>query len=588
MIPALDLPRKANLHGVCPPNFRLGKRATFPMRPRRIVGPSSIDIMARPMPTEHALPLASPLPTNAARDLALWADRFRFRLFVGVASLYLATFNGTWRMGSDQALYAGLGRNVANGLGYTFNFEHHTWVEPLTPLLVAAALKLGGGFPLAMAFIFLSAAVALALVFALVRLYADRPTAVVVTLLLAVCETSFRYAFILFTDQPFLATLALLLLGYELVRTDKPVGRWRWVGWALVPAGVFLVFATRPVAWTVVAALLGASAWHVAFGPGWRLRSRHAVVALLAVGAVLAFRAVDPRRSTLGQAAVAEATVATNATERRGMLVHRMLTEFIPMTFEKTIVKSIVGIELVPGVDSVVAITVVALGLGLARRRPFWGLLVAGTVAQCLLFLPRDRYMLPVLPLLLLAIWQALETWPTRTLSPVAARRFVGVVLFVLVGANVVLFVRMIVEQHRVPVFAPYHLDEVEAVEYPKVVAAMKSEMSADGSDVAVAKFDRVLYFLSDRKTFYLPSMGRVDPLPRMVAEADRKVMANKRLFGVFHAEPRAVGMEPEVQAFANRNGLTIGPPLNEGALQLRRLYRAGEMPTTRATLAIP
>src|SRR5687768_7006933 len=86
---------------------------------------------------------APPDPPLSARLMA-WADRNRWWLFAGVALLYLAGFNGQWRVSPDSALYASLGRNLAEGRGYTYQGEHHKWVEPALPYLIAGSFRVFG------------------------------------------------------------------------------------------------------------------------------------------------------------------------------------------------------------------------------------------------------------------------------------------------------------------------------------------------------------------------------------------------------------------------------------------------------------
>ena len=81
--------------------------------------------------------------TPSARLLA-WADQRRWWLFGAVALLYLAGFNGQWRVSPDSALYASLGRNLYEGKGYTYQGERHTWVEPGFPWLISRGFRLAG------------------------------------------------------------------------------------------------------------------------------------------------------------------------------------------------------------------------------------------------------------------------------------------------------------------------------------------------------------------------------------------------------------------------------------------------------------
>src|SRR5438477_7201518 len=226
-----------------------------------------------------------------AAGLLGWADRHRWWLFGAIAVLYIAGFNGQWRVSPDSALYASLGRSLAEGQGYTYQGERHTWVEPGLPYLVSFGFRLFGpdAFWPTLLVLLASAFAALALFYRLMLIHADRPTAVVLTTLLALNETFYRYPLHLFTDTPFLVGVLLFLLGYEIVfQNHRPR---RWPPWLFMATGVFIMVSTRPAVWTFLGALFATIAWYVVRGPN-RLRVRHVAIAVLAVACVLAFRAI--------------------------------------------------------------------------------------------------------------------------------------------------------------------------------------------------------------------------------------------------------------------------------------------------------
>src|SRR4051794_38090377 len=74
-----------------------------------------------------------PLP----QCLLNWSDAHRRKLFVAVLALYLLAFNGQWRVDADSALYLTLGRNLAEGRGYTYHGLPHSLAYPGMPWLLA-------------------------------------------------------------------------------------------------------------------------------------------------------------------------------------------------------------------------------------------------------------------------------------------------------------------------------------------------------------------------------------------------------------------------------------------------------------------
>jgi hypothetical protein len=115
-----------------------------------------------------ATPPAAPVPSNETSSVVrqiIWAQRF---LFLGVVALYLAAISPWWNTSADSSLYLTLGQNLAHGEGYTLYGEPNAFVPPGFPLIVAGLTRLGLGDML-----YLNAAMtlmALAAVFMIYRL----------------------------------------------------------------------------------------------------------------------------------------------------------------------------------------------------------------------------------------------------------------------------------------------------------------------------------------------------------------------------------------------------------------------------------
>jgi hypothetical protein len=455
-----------------------------------------------------------------ARLLA-WADRHRYWLLVIIPVLYLAAFNGQWRVSPDSALYASLGRNLAEGKGYTYQGERHTWVEPGFPYLISGGFRLAGPeqfWPTLLVLTLLSF-VALWIFYRLMRLHAGRPTAVVLTAMLALNETFFRYPYHLFTDTPFLVGVLTFLLGYERLIQGKDEGGGRrddaesfesrssfilhlssFFPWLLIALGTFVMVATRPAIWTFMGALVAATAWHILRGPN---RLRHVVILAVACCSVLAYRAVDPRfrKDPAGAApqvktSVVESRLKDLVLHRTGLMIRRTMTEMVPLMFEEVAVEGIYGSRLAPGVNSLLTAATIGLGLLLMRDRPLWGLFIGATFAQMLIHLPRERYFLPILPLLLYALWQA-AVWIELRLRGVAGRAAFVTVVVLTSGLNAAICVGDVIEQHRKPFLAYY-----EGGRYVPLIDLSRAMAGTVGEeDVVIAQEDRVVSYYSRRKT---------------------------------------------------------------------------------------
>jgi 4-amino-4-deoxy-L-arabinose transferase-like glycosyltransferase len=433
-------------------------------------------------------------PSPLSSRLLGWADRRRWWLFGFVALLYLAGFNGQWRVSPDSALYASLGRSIAEGRGYTYQGEHHKWVEPALPYVIGYGFRLFGpdAFWPTMSVLLASAFAALALFYRLITVHAGRPTAVVLTVLLALNESFYRYPFHLFTDMPFLVGVLLFLLGYEFLYRDED--RRRSGPWLLMGLGTLVMVSTRPAFWTFLAALFAAVAWHVLRGPT-RLRIRHVVIAALVVACILAFRAVDPRRKKVGEASVIEGRMSELVLERTGFMARRTLTQMVPLMFEEVGPEAIYGSRIVPGINTLVTLATLALGVGLVFRRPLWGLFAGATVAQMLVHLPRERYFLPILPLLLYALWLAALWLERRLTRPWSAVAFAAV-LVLADGINFFVIIGDVIEQHRRPFLA--HFERGLYQQLSDLARRLPEAVSE--RDVVIAEQDRVLSYFSRRK----------------------------------------------------------------------------------------
>jgi len=90
-------------------------------------------------------PLASPQPSDEMHRVVrhiLWIQRV---LMLGVVGLYLAAISPWWNTSSDSSLYLMLGQNLARGEGYTLYGEPNAFVPPGFPLVIAGLTRLGLG-----------------------------------------------------------------------------------------------------------------------------------------------------------------------------------------------------------------------------------------------------------------------------------------------------------------------------------------------------------------------------------------------------------------------------------------------------------
>lgn len=528
--------------------------------------------------------------TRAPADRVLeWVDRRRWWIFAAIVVLYLAGFTGRWRVAPDSGLYMSLGRNLAEGHGFVYHGETHTRYEPGLPLVISASYRLFGPDRYAPLLVFILACTfaALWLTYRLMLRHAGRPTAVLVTALFAICETCLRYGFQIVTDTPFLVALLVYLIAYERLVGRSPAGaddppfRRRWldgVSWPALAASTLLMSVFRPTIITFAGAVGLATAWHLLRGPH---RVRHVLIGLLTLGCFLGFRAVDPRRQHAGGAPAREQRLKELLTTQRDYAVERIVTVTVPDFVEEILPESVFGVELGTGLDTLAALVIMGAGVGLFRRHPLWGAWTAATFAQCMFWLPRERYLLPVLPMLIYALWRGTRWLADRPrFSPRATGIVLGCAGALYIGPNLVKDVAFLVEQRRVGINGS---GEGDAQFAPYLHMAREIEAHVGEGDMVLATDHYELSYFSRRRVEESPWSLRWPPTDRQQREFFKKAWAAPAIYAVLpdtNGKPVVAGL---IEKLGMRPGEALAqvdrPPDKDGdpqpPLMLHRLERA-------------
>ena len=343
------------------------------------------------------LTLSSDGPIEQVRST--FSGLYTPRRLAVVLAVSLAMFallvNTSWRIGPDSALYVGLGRSLADGRGFTFNDEPHTLVLPGYPALLAALQWCFGE-----GFLALRAAHALMgwlcgiLVFlTLRRLYGDN-LAFAVFMLFGVSYSLFQRSAYFLSDVPF--TLVTWLALWLSVRAGTSARhRWPWaLGAAAALAACSLV---RINGAGVVPAVL------VFLAVRWRGEGSRAWLRLLVVA--LAFLA-PAAWLVLNEAAAPSG----DATYVRAAFTSRSIGYFAKvyldglLGYPRAIGEAVIGVPDVRWGGEVLVLVPIAVGWWACLRRRHWllPLLVLVQLAGLCLSTPGDRYLIPLLPALVL------------------------------------------------------------------------------------------------------------------------------------------------------------------------------------------
>jgi hypothetical protein len=435
-----------------------------------------------------------------------WIDRWRWVFFAALVAIYLAGFNGQWRMQPDAALCLSLGRNLAEGRGYTYLGEPHHLVYPGWPTLLAITFKLFGsnrtsntGALLPQHILILLIAFAtIAMVYRLVLLHSGRPTAVVVAIGLGVTKTFYGFGFELWTDLPFTLGVITFFAGVEAIWPTAPKNtsrRARWYDWFLLVGGLGLAYATRPMIWPLLLAVTAAIIW-----AAYRRRlSRRAVIGAITFASLIAIVAIVTL--VRHRAAIAaefetgyERYVIQQATHP-GEALTKVWTQNIPNLLSWAASDTLFQVRFGP-FNILLSLFVISLGLSLVRDHRLWGFWFVALLLTITLILPLDRYFLPVIPLLVLSWWQFL-VWVNRRFKNGWGNWAFAILLGSAMGVNISKVGGIVMQQHARPFIAHYSHGEFAAI--PALAGEIRDHLEPDAIVLIRPPYAAVTAFLTRR-----------------------------------------------------------------------------------------
>lgn len=364
--------------------------------------------------------------------LDAFPPRKRHLLLAGgcIAAVYLVGVTGQWWPTPDSALYLGLGRSLAEGDGYRFNGSAHNFVTPGLPLILAGLRIISGeGFWAPNLFMALCGLTSLLLVYLVVARLSGPRMALAVALATALSYTYFFNSHRILTDAPFAALFWAIL--YACIRYRSGSARW------LIPAGL-LSAAAVAVRMPGILFLVSLAIAIVPDRPaGASIKKRLApacvilaVIATLAGGFFIAARSAAEGMPIYAKSILANANV--------GLTVHLRNLGLGIMQLPRTVSEMLTSQETYfIGLPALLLIIVGAVSLW--RRGQKFVLLLILLSVLVLAFCGRDkavrpRYLMPLQPLLLLALMEGL-CWSIRRFYRPAGEKLLLKAVGVLVGA---------------------------------------------------------------------------------------------------------------------------------------------------------
>lgn len=336
------------------------------------------------------------LPRHSEDLVSLgWLDtlvRHRKAVYAVLVLVYLASFNGIWRIGVDSALYRGLARSIARGDGYVFAGEHHTHAYAGLPLLFAGLEKVFGDSPVpGLVMIALMALATLWLVDALFRIRYPLWVATVITLGVGLNFRFVRQSHELMTDIPFALGVMMALYGYERLKLALDRGVITRMATLLI-CGLVLAAATRPTFGVLVIAMVLASAWSVFTNQDRRL---HLAIIASAVLVALLLVLADPRTAVTAPFTGKYELELREAVKELPATILGQLKVFFGENLNDAFFSQDMNPLAIP-----FSILVLVGGAMVWRRNAVWGMMIFGLVLVTLPLSTVPRYYIMVMPML--------------------------------------------------------------------------------------------------------------------------------------------------------------------------------------------
>lgn len=360
-------------------------------------------------------PSAEPLPRDFITFAEQVADRWRYVTFLLLVLFYLIGYNTGWRMQPDSAFYLEIGRNIQQGQGFTYHGEINRLAYPGLPRLLAVfhAWFPDSVIPAANVLMLVLSLVALAATYRLITRAVSRPKAIIVTFFFVLSVPFIKQSYTILTDIPFYLGVCACLLGFEcfgvLVGGKDLLAKRsrgdRIGGLLLIAGGLMLAALMRPMVLPFVLAILATAVFEA-------LRHRALRALWVAAGLLLVlgvvYIAFDPRRSGSGLDQY-EKQLLASFYNLGGWARHIVAPNILEFTHD-VLPATFFGYSLSVYGDILLTAGLLVLAVHIARTRVLWMLWVFAVFATMMGVVAQDRYLLPVLPMLILVWWQ-LAQW---------------------------------------------------------------------------------------------------------------------------------------------------------------------------------
>lgn len=465
--------------------------------------------------------------------------RYRVWLFLWIAGAYLAGYTGRFHMSSDAALYAEVGRNLAEGKGYTYHGQPDTLLYPGLPYLHALSRTLSTEHHglISHAILLAMGLGTIALSYRIYLFYLRRELAVLALMLTAGSFLVYEYSFNLMTDMPYTLGVTLALLGYLRLIVPRPrvesamseasssfsadsTGHTsprrragRALPWIALIVGLALAVVMRPTMMALVLTLLLGGGVYAIRGP-YRLRALAVIAVTLAM--LAAFYTFDIRRADAGELYYEAGLVKRVVSPGDTLLA--ALFDSMPRMFGYLFAEAVFAVDMSMPANAVTTfLALVFLVVG-CWRRWVWALFVAINLgAMLMLSAEPPRYLLPMLPIFMIGAVQTYAWIAGRLPRPWGGAIATSLLIFVM-GMNAAKNANLLWVQHSEPFYEQFQ----DGKFVPRLEAAEALREHLAENDTAIAANYRELTYASDRTVIDLNARSERRILPVLMRRWER------------------------------------------------------------------
>lgn len=245
--------------------------------------------------TTTTAPIPSHATTTAIR--AGWGasqDAIAFGVSIGVlAILYLLLQNAYWVPGGDSEVYTAIARNLAVGWGYTFNGQPVSMVPPGWCWFLAGAMKISPTFLFLKLLTMGCMLGSLAISYWICRRFASPTICALVIVLTGVISHVYSLTFWLHSDALFcLVSSASFLVAFQISEGREQA--WRGILLVVLCGVAVLVRWAGLLNWLVIAAILLRGEWRPQLNDFWYRAASTGLVTLLTFLTLRAALTVSP------------------------------------------------------------------------------------------------------------------------------------------------------------------------------------------------------------------------------------------------------------------------------------------------------